>query len=81
VMRKFVGSMAAYFFKPEAPWTYCVRHIAVSIANGKYLPEDQCSQHGFETLALPSLSYERILAILSFSSTLAEETSRYSLSV
>jgi hypothetical protein len=79
VMRKFVTSMAAFFFKPGAPWTHCVRNVAVSMANGKYLPEDQCQQHSFEAFALPSLSYERILAILSFSTMLAEEALRYSL--
>ncbi|EGC44920.1 KapN [Histoplasma capsulatum var. duboisii H88] len=79
-MRKFMSTLTTFFFKPGAPWTHCIRHVAISMASGKYLPEDQCEQESFEKLALYSLSYERMLPLLSFSTTLAEESSRYSLS-
>ncbi|PGG98420.1 hypothetical protein GX51_06833 [Blastomyces parvus] len=78
-MRKFMSTLTTFFFKPEAPWTHCIRHVAMSMASGKYLSEDQCEQENFEKLALPSLSYERMLPLLSFSTILAEESSRYSL--
>ncbi|KAK2749846.1 hypothetical protein FQN57_005260 [Myotisia sp. PD_48] len=77
VMRKFFSTMTCFFFKPDAPWTYCLRHIAVSLANGKYLAEDASDSRSFESLALPSLSHERLLAVLSYTSALAEEASRY----
>ncbi|PGH32340.1 hypothetical protein GX50_04877 [[Emmonsia] crescens] len=78
-IRKFMSTLTTFFFKPEAPWTHCIRHVAMSVASGKYLSEDQCEQESFEKLALPSLSYERMLPLLSFSTTLAEESSRYAL--
>ncbi|OAT03129.1 KapN protein, variant [Blastomyces dermatitidis ER-3] len=78
-MRKFMSTLTTFFFKPEAPWTHCIRHIAMSMASGKYLSEDQCEEGNFEKLALPSLSYERMLPLLSFSTILAEESSRYAL--
>ncbi|KAL1958990.1 hypothetical protein VTO42DRAFT_3231 [Malbranchea cinnamomea] len=79
VMRKFLTCMTAFFFKPNSPWTYCVRHVALSIARGKYVPEAQTDRSTFEQLALPSLSFEHLAAVLTFSTTLAEEASRYSM--
>ncbi|EEP79357.1 predicted protein [Uncinocarpus reesii 1704] len=78
VMRKFIASMTTMFFKPQAPWTHCIRHVAISLANGKYLPEEQLDQQTFQALALPSLNYDRLVAVLSFSTTLAEESMRHS---
>ena len=78
VRRKFLTCMTAFFFKPSAPWTYCIRNIAISFAHGKFFPEDQADQSTF-SMALPSLSYERVMAVLSFSTTLAEESLRYSM--
>lgn len=78
VRRKFLTCMTAFFFKPNAPWTYCIRHITISFAHGKFFLEDQADQSTFN-MALPSLSYERLLAVLSFSTTLAEESLRYSM--
>ncbi|WEW56447.1 member of the karyopherin-beta [Emydomyces testavorans] len=69
--------MTAMFFKSQAPWTYCIRHVAISLANGKYLPEAQSDQQSFQALVLPSLNYDRLLAVVSFSTTLAEESIRY----
>ncbi|KMP03273.1 KapN [Coccidioides immitis RMSCC 2394] len=77
VMRKFITSMTAMFFKPQAPWTHCIRHVAISLANGKYLPEEQADLQSFQTLVLPSLNYDRLLAVMSFSTTLAEESVRH----
>lgn len=77
VMRKFLTSMTALFFKPQAPWTHCIRHVAISLANGKYLPEEQSDQLRFQTLVLPSLNYDRLLAVMAFSTTLAEESNRH----
>ncbi|EFW23006.1 hypothetical protein D8B26_006551 [Coccidioides posadasii str. Silveira] len=77
VMRKFITSMTAMFFKPQAPWTRCIRHVAISLANGKYLPEEQADLQSFQTLVLPSLNYDRLLAVMSFSTTLAEESVRH----
>lgn len=85
VTRKFFSTMTGFFFKNDAPWKYCIRHIATSLAhaqylpkeNPQYLPEEDADQHGFETSILPSLSYERLLAVLSFSAALAEESLRY----
>ncbi|EEH36902.2 hypothetical protein PAAG_07320 [Paracoccidioides lutzii Pb01] len=79
IMRKFMTTLTTFFFKPGAPWTHCVRQIAMSVASGKYLLEDQCDQESFDKLALPSFSYERMLPLLSFSTTLAEESLRYTL--
>ncbi|PGH18256.1 hypothetical protein AJ79_00595 [Helicocarpus griseus UAMH5409] len=78
-MRKFMTTLTTFFFKPNAPWTHCLRLVAISVANGKYLPENQCEQNTFDNLALPSLSYERMHPLLSFSTTLAEESLRYTL--
>ncbi|KAK2773933.1 hypothetical protein FQN53_003902 [Emmonsiellopsis sp. PD_33] len=78
-MRKFLTTMTTFFFKPGAPWTHCIRHVAISMANRKYLPETQCTEQSFDTLALPALSYEHMLPLLSFSTTLAEESSRHTL--
>ncbi|OAX80377.1 hypothetical protein ACJ72_05289, partial [Emergomyces africanus] len=78
-MRKFMSTLTTFFFKPGAPWTHCIRHVTMSVASGKYLSEDQCEQERFQKIALPSLSYERMLPLLSFSTTLAEEALRYAL--
>ncbi|KAI1925464.1 member of the karyopherin-beta [Ophidiomyces ophidiicola] len=78
VMRKFITSMTAMFFKREAPWTYCIRHVATSLANGKYLSEEQSDQESFQNRVLPALNYDRLLAVISFSTMLAEESTRYS---
>lgn len=77
VMRKFFTSMTAFFFKEGSGWTYAVRHLAMSLANGKYMPEEECHQASFVKLALPSLSYERLLVVLSFCVAFGEESVRY----
>lgn len=76
VMRKFLTCMSAFFFKKTCRWTRCIRHVAVCMADGKYVPEDRADTT-FEHLALPSLDYKRVMAVLWFSTTLAEESLRY----
>ncbi|PGH03346.1 hypothetical protein AJ80_08706 [Polytolypa hystricis UAMH7299] len=79
VLRKFMTTMSTFFFKQDSPWKHAIRHVAMSLANGKYLPEEQCPQDSFEKLAVPSLNYGQALALLSFSATLAEESLRHSI--
>ncbi|KAK2879278.1 hypothetical protein FQN49_001024 [Arthroderma sp. PD_2] len=62
---------------PGSPWTYGVRHVTVTLANGKYLPEDKSEEPTLALHALPALSHDRLVAILSFCTALAEESTRY----
>ncbi|KAF3479426.1 uncharacterized protein GIQ15_06402 [Arthroderma uncinatum] len=55
----------------------CVRHVTVTLANGKYLPEDKSEEPVLALHALPALSHDRLVAILSFCTALAEESTRY----
>lgn len=77
VMRKFFSTLTTFFFKPGSPWTYSVRHVAVTLANGKYLPEDKSEEPTLALHALSALSHERLVALLSFCTALAEESTRY----
>lgn len=77
VMRKFFSTLTTFFFKPGSPWTYSVRHVTVTLANGKYLPEDKSEEPTLALHALSALSHERLVALLSFCTALAEESTRY----
>ncbi|EGE04563.1 importin 13 [Trichophyton equinum CBS 127.97] len=77
VMRKFFSTLTTFFFKPGSPWTYSVRHVTVTLANGKYLPEDKSEEPTLAIHALSALSHERLVALLSFCTALAEESTRY----
>ncbi|OAL71487.1 hypothetical protein A7D00_4389 [Trichophyton violaceum] len=77
VMRKFFSTLTTFFFKPGSPWTYSVRHVTVTLANGKYLPEDKSEEPTLAVHALSALSHERLVALLSFCTALAEESTRY----
>jgi hypothetical protein len=77
VLNKFVTTLTTFFFKDRSPWVHCIRHLAVSMANGKFVAEEEATKATFEQLALPLLCYERVMAVLAFSTTLAHESIRY----
>ena len=76
VMRKFLTAMTAFFFKKTSRWTRCILHVALCMVNGKYVPEE-LADVTFEPSTLSSLSYKTVMAVLWFSTTLAEESLRY----
>jgi hypothetical protein len=47
------------------------------MANGKYIVEDTSDLSIFENVSLPALQQEQIVSILSFASTLAEESVKH----
>lgn len=75
VMRKFMTTLSTFFLKTNAPWTFCIRTIALSLAQGHFVPEDQCTA-GIFSQAVSSLGFEHLATLLSFSTTLAEESLR-----
>ncbi|KAK2761176.1 hypothetical protein FQN54_001697 [Arachnomyces sp. PD_36] len=77
VIRKLASTLVAFFLQPEAPWTQCVRSLVISMANGRYIPEDTSDLSQFETTSLPSLQQGQVLSVLSFASTLAEEAVKH----
>ncbi|KAI9929911.1 hypothetical protein MW887_011721 [Aspergillus wentii] len=77
VIRKLASSLATIFLKPSAPWTRALLNVAASLANGKYLSEEQCQSIDLETAVLPAMSEKQVVALLYFSNTLAEEFNKY----
>ncbi|KAA8641852.1 putative importin 13 [Aspergillus tanneri] len=76
VIRKLASSLATIFLKPNAPWTRALWNLAASLANGKYLSEEQSQSFDLQNAVLPALSEMQIASLLYFSNTLAEEINR-----
>lgn len=77
VIRKLASSLATIFLKPNAPWTHALWNVAASLANGKYLSEEQCQSLDLGNTILPAMSEIQVVALLIFSNTLAEEINRW----
>lgn len=77
VIRKLASSLATIFTKPKTPWTRALLNLAASIANGKYISEEQCQSFSLEDAVLPVLSETQLLSLLYFSSILGEELDRF----
>ncbi|KAL3431876.1 armadillo-type protein [Aspergillus tetrazonus] len=75
VIRKLASTLATIFLKANAPWTRAVLRLAVSLANGKSVPEDQCASISLQDV-LPALSEIQVISLLFFSKILAEEIGR-----
>lgn len=75
VIRKLASTLATIFLKANAPWTRAVLRLAVSLANGKSVPEDQCASISLQDV-LPALSEIQVISLLYFSKILAEEIGR-----
>ncbi|KAJ9295525.1 hypothetical protein DTO271G3_5981 [Paecilomyces variotii] len=79
VLRKLASSLVAIFLKPNAPWRRALWNLAVCLAHGRYIPEEQSLSIDFQTATLPHLGHSQIVALLYFSAALAEETSKWSM--
>lgn len=77
VIRKLASSLATIFTKPKTPWTRALINLAASIANGKYISEEQCQSFSLEDAVLPVLSEAQLLSLLYFSNILGEELDRF----
>lgn len=73
VIRKLASSLATIFLKPGAPWTHALINLAASLANGKYIDEEQCRSLNLEEAVLPVMSEPQVVSLLYFSKILAEE--------
>lgn len=72
VVRKMASALVALFFK-HASWTRAIWDLAASMSNQKQLPNEEYLVVDFEGAALPPLNQQQILALLRFSTTMAEE--------
>lgn len=78
VVRKLASSLATIFLSPGAPWTRALLNLAASLANGKYITEEQCQSLDLETAVLPVMSETQVVSLLYFSNILAEELDKSS---
>lgn len=78
VIRKLASSLATVFLKPNSPWTYALINLAASLANGKYIAEDQCQSLDLGDVVLPVMSEPQVVSLLYFSKILGEEIERWS---
>ncbi|PLB53688.1 hypothetical protein P170DRAFT_431515 [Aspergillus steynii IBT 23096] len=78
VIRKLASSLSTIFLKPNAPWTRAIKSLAASLANGKYVPEQQCESFDLQTAILPAMPERFVASLFHFSNTLAEEINRSS---
>ncbi|KAH8433135.1 putative importin 13 [Aspergillus melleus] len=78
VIRKLASSLATIFLKPKAPWTRAIKSLAASLANGKYVPEQQCQSFDLQNAILPAMPERYVASLLSFCNILGEEINRSS---
>lgn len=78
VIRKLASSLATIFLKPNTPWAHALWTLAASLANGKYVTEEQSRTLDLGNTILPALSEHQVVALLYFSNTLAEEINKWS---
>ena len=78
VIRKLASSLATIFLKPNTPWSHALWTLAASLANGKYVTEEQSRTLDLGNTILPALSEHQVVALLYFSNTLAEEINKWS---
>ncbi|KZF19191.1 ARM repeat-containing protein [Xylona heveae TC161] len=76
VVRKLCSTLVAFFLRPSVSWTRCLRHLVCSISAGDAILEDALDQYPPTPELLQRLSLQQIVAILWFSSTLAEEAGK-----
>ena len=78
MIRKLASSLATIFLKPKAPWTRAIKSLAASLANGKYVPEQQCQSFDLQNAILPAMPERYVASLLSFCNILGEEINRSS---
>lgn len=78
VVRKLASSLATIFLSPGVPWARALLNLAASLANGKYITEEQCQSLDLETAVLPVMSETQVVSLLYFSNILAEELDKSS---
>lgn len=78
VVRKLASSLVTIFLKPTTSWIRAVLHVAASLANGRYISEEQCQSLDLESAVLPAMSQSQVVALLHFSNTLAEDLDKWS---
>lgn len=72
VIRKMASALVALFFK-HASWMRAIWDLAASMSNQKQLPNEDYLVVDFEGAALPPLNSAQTIALLRFSTTMAEE--------
>ena len=77
VVRKLASSLATIFLKPNAPWTHALLTLGASLANGKYITEEQCESISLENAVLPAMAEPQVVSLLYFSNILAEEIEKW----
>lgn len=78
VVRKLASSLVTIFLKPTTSWARAVLNVAASLANGNYVPEEQCQSVDLENAVLPAMSQNQVVALLYFSTTLGEDLDKWS---
>lgn len=78
VVRKLASSLTTIFLSQGSPWTRALLNLAASLANGRYIPEEQCQSLGLETAVLPVMSEAQVVSLLYFSNIVAEELDKCS---
>ncbi|KAL1967654.1 hypothetical protein VTN77DRAFT_2911 [Rasamsonia byssochlamydoides] len=77
VIRKLASSLIAIFLKPNTSWNRAICDLAASLSNRNQVPKEQYLPTDFEGAALPALNELQIVALLQFSTTMAEEAVKH----
>lgn len=78
VIRKLATSLATIFLKANSPWAYAIWNLAASLANGKYISEEQCQSVDLQNAVLPAMAERQVMALLYFANILGEEINKWS---
>lgn len=78
VVRKLATSLATIFLKANSPWAHAIWNLAASLANGKYISEEQCQSVDLQNAVLPAMAERQVMALLYFANILGEEINKWS---
>lgn len=78
VIRKLATSLATIFLKANSPWAHAIWNLAASLANGKYISEEQCQSVDLQNAVLPAMAERQVMALLYFANILGEEINKWS---
>jgi hypothetical protein len=78
VIRKLSSSLVALFLNPSTSWNRAICDLAASLSSHTQVPKDQYLPSDFEGAALPALNEPQIVALLQFSTVMAEESAKRS---
>lgn len=76
VVRKLCSSLIAYYLRPSVIWNQCIRHLVLSLNEGRVVPSNSLTQGPKTGPVAAKLSLPCLLAILWFAGSLVEEVGK-----